>query len=258
MQLPSVSGMFQSKLGAVRSSVPASFAGSFESLYASALDDDQSDDSGNTQELTIVPDALAQASQGTADGQTQDTDASAGGALQLVSSAQTGLTSTPRILYAASTSSSANSLPLFIPASKVSAYTSFGAAASGSQGQQIASYAKQFVGLPYVAGGENLQTGVDCSGFTQSVYKHFGISLPRTANSQSQVGTQVDPDNLKPGDLLFFKTADYAPVTHVEMYIGNGKVVQAAGKKWGVIISNLGNNWEEKKHFVIARRMTGL
>jgi cell wall-associated NlpC family hydrolase len=42
------------------------------------------------------------------------------------------------------------------------------------------------------------------------------------------------------------------------MYIGNGKVVQAAGKKWGVIISNLGNNWEEKKHFVIARRMTGL
>lgn len=253
MQIPSVSGMFQSKLGAVRSQVPAGLAGSFENIFASALGDDSSDDAGNVQELTIVP---AAASQGT-DGQAQGADASAADASQLTLAAQGGLTSAPQYYYTSSASSS-NSLPLFIPASKVGALYSTGSVSSGALGQQIANYGKQFVGLAYVPGGENLQTGVDCSGFTQSVYKHFGITLPRSANSQSKVGVEVDPNNLQPGDLLFFKTADYAPVTHVEMYIGNGKVVQAAGKKWGVIISNLGKNWETKKHFIIARRMTGL
>lgn len=128
-------------------------------------------------------------------------------------------------------------------------------AGTAGMGQRIVDFAKQFVGTPYVAGGEDLTRGVDCSGFTQSVFRNFGIELPRSSYSQSKVGVQVDPENLQPGDLLFFKTMDYAPVTHVAIYMGGGKIVQAAGVKSGVIISSLGKDWETRKHFVIARRM---
>jgi cell wall-associated NlpC family hydrolase len=69
-------------------------------------------------------------------------------------------------------------------------------------GQTLSAFAAQFVGNPYVWGGEDLVKGADCSGFTQSVFKNFGISLPRTAYAQSKVGREVETADLQPGDLL--------------------------------------------------------
>lgn len=105
---------------------------------------------------------------------------------------------------------------------------------SGSgTGQAIANYAVQFVGNPYVYGGTSLTNGADCSGFVQSVYKHFGYSLPRTAATQAGAGRQVSVDNLQPGDLLF-----YHGFGHVAIYIGGGQVVHASNRATGIKISN--------------------
>ncbi len=86
---------------------------------------------------------------------------------------------------------------------------------TSTTGQQIADYAVQFVGNPYVYGGTSLTNGADCSGFVQSVYKHFGYSLPRVAADQANAGTKVSTKNLQPGDLLF-----YHGFGHVAIYIG--------------------------------------
>lgn len=104
---------------------------------------------------------------------------------------------------------------------------------SSTSGQAIADYAVQFVGNPYVYGGTSLTNGADCSGFVQSVYKHFGYSLPRTAASQAGAGRTVSVDSLQPGDLLF-----YHGYGHVAIYIGGGQVVHASNKKTGIKISN--------------------
>ena len=104
---------------------------------------------------------------------------------------------------------------------------------SSTSGQAIADYAVQFVGNPYVYGGTSLTNGADCSGFFQSVYMHFGYSLPRTAASQAGVGTKVSVDSLQPGDLLF-----YHNYGHVAIYIGGGQVVHASNKKTGIKISS--------------------
>ncbi len=104
---------------------------------------------------------------------------------------------------------------------------------SSTTGQAIADYAVQFVGNPYVYGGTSLTNGADCSGFVQSVYKHFGYSLPRTAASQAGAGRQVSLDSLQPGDLLF-----YHGYGHVAIYIGGGQVVHASNKKTGIKISS--------------------
>lgn len=104
---------------------------------------------------------------------------------------------------------------------------------TSTTGQQIADYAVQFVGNPYVYGGTSLTNGADCSGFVQSVYKHFGYSLPRVAADQANAGTKVSTKNLQPGDLLF-----YHGFGHVAIYIGGGQVVHASTVKTGIKISN--------------------
>lgn len=99
-------------------------------------------------------------------------------------------------------------------------------------GQQIADYAMKFIGNPYVYGGTSLTNGADCSGFVQSVYKHFGISLPRTSGEQGKSGRAVDGlDNARPGDLIWYSG-------HIGIYIGDGKIVHASNPKNGIITSN--------------------
>lgn len=99
-------------------------------------------------------------------------------------------------------------------------------------GQQIADYAMKFIGNPYVYGGTSLTDGTDCSGFVQSVYKHFGISLPRTSGEQGKAGSAVDGlGNAKPGDLVWYSG-------HIGIYIGNGKIVHASNPKNGIITSD--------------------
>lgn len=102
--------------------------------------------------------------------------------------------------------------------------------------QQIVSYALRFEGNPYVWGGTSLTRGADCSGFTQSVMKHFGIYIPRTSRSQATGGKRVAMSAIQPGDLIFYRKNGI--VNHVAMYIGNGKVIGAASRKEGIVIKN--------------------
>ncbi len=103
-------------------------------------------------------------------------------------------------------------------------------------GQQIADFAVQYVGNPYVWGGTSLTEGADCSGFVQTVFANFGLYLSRTAESQSYGGTSISLDNLHPGDLLFYNST--GSIDHVAIYIGGGQIVHAANSRSGIIISN--------------------
>ena len=99
----------------------------------------------------------------------------------------------------------------------------------------LVQYAKQFVGNPYVWGGTSLTNGADCSGFTLSIYKKYGVSLPHHAASQAQLGTKVDYNSAQPGDLVFY--AKNGSINHVAIYIGNGQVIHASSPKTGIKIS---------------------
>ncbi len=109
---------------------------------------------------------------------------------------------------------------------------------SSTLGQQIVNFAVQFVGNPYVWGGTSLTGGADCSGFTQSVFANFGISIPRTAAAQSGSGTPVDLGSIQAGDLLFY--SGDSGIGHVTIYMGNGQVVHASNSNTGIIISDYG------------------
>lgn len=98
-------------------------------------------------------------------------------------------------------------------------------------------FATSFVGNPYVWGGTSLTQGADCSGFVQSVYAQYGYSIPRVAADQAQYGTKIRVSDAQPGDLIFY--AKDGEIYHVVMYIGDGKVVEAAGTGLGILVSNL-------------------
>ena len=100
-----------------------------------------------------------------------------------------------------------------------------------SNGQAIVDYACQFIGNPYVWGGTSLTDGADCSGFVQSVFAHFGISLPRTTYDQINAGVEVSYDQAMPGDLICYDG-------HIGIYIGNGQIIHASNPSDGIKISS--------------------
>jgi len=104
-------------------------------------------------------------------------------------------------------------------------------------GSSVACYAQNFIGNKYVYGGTSLTNGADCSGFVQAVYSKYGVSLPRTSSSQSNSGSSVSLDNVKPGDLVFYSSG--GRVNHVALYIGDGKVVHASNRRDGIKVSNM-------------------
>ena len=111
-----------------------------------------------------------------------------------------------------------------------------------------------FIGTPYMWGG-NSRWGVDCSGFTKSVYSEQGILLPRVSREQYQVGKKVDYQNLSFGDLIFFNKSGYGMITHVGIYVGNGRFAHSCCSK-GVTISSL-NKGYYKKRYTGAKRIAG-
>jgi len=121
--------------------------------------------------------------------------------------------------------------------------------------EQLLEYAKYFKGGKYVWGGTTPK-GFDCSGYVQYLYKKHNINLPRTAWSQSKKGVSVSKDDLKKGDLLFFLTDKKRgiPITHVGIYLGDGKFIHAASKKKGIIISPIYSGYYASK-FVSAKRV---
>lgn len=121
-----------------------------------------------------------------------------------------------------------------------------------STASKIVATAKQYIGVPYVWGGTS-PSGFDCSGFTQYVFKKHGISLPRTTDLQYKVGTYVSKSNLRIGDLVFLKNTYREGISHVGIYVGDGKMIHASSSK-GVVISDLSTNYYTK-HYYGARRV---
>ena len=111
-----------------------------------------------------------------------------------------------------------------------------GNAPAGSRRTQIANYATQFLGNPYVWGGTSLTNGADCSGFTMSVMSHFGVSLPHHSGSQAGAGRSISSSEMRPGDLIFY-TNSGGTINHVALYIGNGQVCHASNARDGIKIS---------------------
>ncbi len=105
--------------------------------------------------------------------------------------------------------------------------SSGGSSGGSGTGNEIASYAQQFLGNPYVAGGTSLTDGTDCSGFTMSVYSHFGYSIPRTSWEQQNVGHAVSYSEAQPGDIVCYSG-------HVGIYVGNNTICHASTPETGI------------------------
>ena len=99
----------------------------------------------------------------------------------------------------------------------------------------IVAYAKQFLGNPYVYGGTSLTNGADCSGFTQSVFAHFGITAGRSSRDQAAKGKEISMSAIQPGDLLFYASGSY--INHVAIYIGDGKIIHSSNPTTGITIT---------------------
>lgn len=145
------------------------------------------------------------------------------------------------------TSTTNNTSTKDVASNAVPATSSSNAVASG-KGTSVVSYAKQFLGCKYVYGGTST-SGFDCSGFTQYVYKHFGVSLNRTAAAQYSNGTSVT--NLQAGDLVMFGKSG---INHVGIYIGGNTFIHAANPSRGVTTDTLATGYY-KTNYVGARRI---
>ncbi|NPA12652.1 MAG: C40 family peptidase [Aquificae bacterium] len=109
-----------------------------------------------------------------------------------------------------------------------------------------------FLGTTYRFGGSSFWE-VDCSSFVQKVFRMAGVDLPRTARYQAQFGVPITREELKPGDLLFFRTYARYP-SHVGIYIGEGKMIHASSSKKRVIVSRVDNAYFLKR-FLFAKRI---
>ena len=117
-------------------------------------------------------------------------------------------------------------------------------------GDKVASYAKQFLGVPYVWGGSSPRSGFDCSGFVRYVYGHFGVRLAHSSFAQFGSGFRVRQGSLKPGDLVFFDG-----LGHVGIYMGNGRFIHAPHSGTRVRIESL-SGWYSSR-LDGARRLAG-
>ncbi|MBQ8816497.1 MAG: C40 family peptidase, partial [Lachnospiraceae bacterium] len=123
---------------------------------------------------------------------------------------------------------------------------SVGVVGSGT-GAEIAEYALQFVGNPYVWAGTSLTNGADCSGFIMSVYANFGYSLPHSSFSMRSIGKGVELADAQAGDIICYSG-------HVALYIGNGQIVHAKNEKYGIVTDPVYYGWSGTGPTVLAVR----
>ena len=123
----------------------------------------------------------------------------------------------------------------------------------GGTGQSAAYTARKYIGVPYEYGGKSPK-GFDCSGLTSYVYQRHGVKLPRTSAKQAKAGRHVKKAKLKPGDLVFFSTAKKGQISHVGIYVGDGKFVHAPGRGKKVTTASLNSDYY-KKTYHSARRV---
>jgi cell wall-associated NlpC family hydrolase len=128
------------------------------------------------------------------------------------------------------------------------------AAVSGNSGSDLVAYAKNYLGVKYVYGGSTPK-GFDCSGFTVYVFKHFGISLSRSASAQFKQGVSVSKGDLQPGDLVFFSQGSKS-IGHVGIYVGGGSFIHASSPGDVVKITSLSESYY-KARYKGARRFIG-
>lgn len=127
------------------------------------------------------------------------------------------------------------------------------ASAATAESLSLIELGKQYIGTPYVFGAAPGSTSsFDCSSFTQYIFAKTGVDLPRTAAAQATKGKKVAKSYLSMGDLVFFKTSG-SGISHVAVYAGNGKILQAASSS-GVTVSSL-NSAYWTKSYVTARRV---
>ena len=124
---------------------------------------------------------------------------------------------------------------------------------SSTGGDSLYDEATNYLGLKYVWGGASLTSGADCSGFTQQIYKKFGVSLPHHAADQAKMGTKItSKKNLQAGDLVFFGSKNN--ITHVGIYGGDGKFIESPHTGASVRVSKLSS----RKDFVSGSRFSGV
>ena len=124
---------------------------------------------------------------------------------------------------------------------------------SSSGGNALYDEATNYLGLKYVWGGASLTKGADCSGFTQQIYKKFGVSLPHKASYQAKMGTKItSKSDLQAGDLVFFGSKNN--ITHVGIYGGDGKFIESPHTGASVRVSKLSS----RKDFVSGSRFSGI
>jgi cell wall-associated NlpC family hydrolase len=121
-------------------------------------------------------------------------------------------------------------------------------------GQRVAEVALAYLGRPYRYGGQDPRTGIDCASFVRLLYRSLGFDLPYTAGGQMRYGKPVAATELAPGDLVFFHDTSKRGISHVGVYLGDGRFIHAAGRKHGVIVSTLSRSFFSR-HFAGARRL---
>lgn len=119
-------------------------------------------------------------------------------------------------------------------------------------GDEILTKAQEYLGKPYGFGNRN-DFKTDCSGFTQEIFEHFGLSLPRSAALQSKYGKKVDIKDLQVGDLLFYRTYKKEP-SHVAIYAGNGQIIHASYRSKKVQFDSIEKGYY-KNRFMYAKRV---
>ena len=117
--------------------------------------------------------------------------------------------------------------------------------------KKIMDLAQTTLGHPYVWGGNDIYHGCDCSGLVQQIYARFGISLPRVAEAQAQVGTKITPASAQPGDLIFFQgTYDTSGASHVGIYVGNGMMIHCGNP---ISYASIESNYWQQHFYCFGR-----